>query len=453
MKKQIHIFLLFLLPFCVLAQQPNELISGPMLGQVELRTATIWAEVKPATQVSLQYYKKGNRDSPKTLRMQTGWDDWYSPVKFRLVDLEMNTEYEYELFASVKGKNNSLAKSSFKTQELWQWRKPAPDFTFLTGSCAYFNDPQYDRPGKPYGNDSSIFETMAKEKAAFMLWLGDNWYTRESDFHSEWGLWYRASRDRSMKILQPFLRSTTHYAIWDDHDYGPNNANGSYALKTESRDVFKQYWANPSYGENDEGIYTKFSYADVDVFMMDDRYFRSADEIAPRVEGKMNEEKRMWGKKQLHWLKNALAASDAPFKIIASGSQFVNMLSRSDCLALFPVEFEELMVFLHKEKIEGVVFLSGDKHHSEVIAYPRTNGYTLYDITSSSLTAGVSRASGLEKDNPDRVANTLIEQNNYTRVTVSGARNQRVMKVEFIGLKGDLLGSFSINEQQLKFSK
>ena len=48
----------------------------------------------------------------------------------------------------------------------------APEFSFLAGACSYFNEPIYDRPGKPYGSDSSIFETMAKEKAAFMLWLG-----------------------------------------------------------------------------------------------------------------------------------------------------------------------------------------------------------------------------------------------------------------------------------------
>jgi alkaline phosphatase D len=30
----------------------------------------------------------------------------------------------------------------------------------------------------------------------------------------------------------------SHYAIWDDHDYGPNNADKSYHLKETSRKVF-----------------------------------------------------------------------------------------------------------------------------------------------------------------------------------------------------------------------
>ena len=69
------------------------------------------------------------------------------------------------------------------------------------------NEPVYDRPGAGYGKDSSIFETMAKEKAAFMLWLGDNWYLREADYFSAWGIWYRANHARSQPVLQPFLKA------------------------------------------------------------------------------------------------------------------------------------------------------------------------------------------------------------------------------------------------------
>ncbi len=97
-------------------------------------------------------------------------------------------------------------------------------FSFITGSCAYFNEPVYDRPGKPYGGDSIIFESMAKDTAAFALWLGDNWYTREVDLLSPWGLWYRASRDRAQPVLMKPIEDMPQYAIWDDHDYGPDNS-------------------------------------------------------------------------------------------------------------------------------------------------------------------------------------------------------------------------------------
>jgi alkaline phosphatase D len=431
-----------------------QVVAGPMTGQVELRTAKVWVEVKPGNTVDLWYWKKGNIASAQKLSAATNASDWYAPLVFDIVDLDMNTTYEYQVMVNNKSvKKPSAADGQFTTKDLWQWRKPAPDFTFITGSCAYFNEPLYDRPGRPYGQDSSIFEAMAKEKAAFMLWLGDNWYTREADYFSEWGMWYRPHRDRSLPVLQPLLKAMPHYAIWDDHDYGPNNGDKAFVFRETSRNVFMHYWANPSYGQNNEGIYTHFSWGDADFFLMDDRYFRSNDAMSPYSFDKPNPEKRMWGARQMDWLKNSLIQSKSVFKFIVTGSQTLNPASPYDCLQSYPVEYNELMDFLATEKISGVIFLTGDRHHSEVIRYDRNGAYPLYDITSSPLTSSIGRVSGKEKDNPARVPGTLVEQQNYTRISITGNKNERKLLVEFLGLKGEKLASWTIDEKELKWSK
>lgn len=443
---------LFLLLVSVISfGQDKDLLAGPMLGPVELRTASIWAEVTPGATARIWYWKKGDLGSIKKWVASTSLVNWFGTVKFDLVGLDMNTTYEYAI--ATVDKKPIKASGEFTTKDLWQWRKPVPDFSFLAGSCTYFNDPVYDRPGKPYGNDSTILLAMAKEKAAFMLWLGDNWYTREADYYSKWGLWYRAHHYRTQPVLQDFLKSTSHYAIWDDHDFGPDNANKTYPLKEESRKVFEHFWMNPSFGQDGEGIYTIVSHGDVDMFLMDDRTFRSADDLDTAYNGQRNQEKRMWGTKQMEWLKNALASSSATFKIIVSGSQFVNKLSTADCLTLYPVEFDELMNYLEKEKVEGVVFLSGDRHHSEVIRYQRKNAYTVYDITTSPISAGIAKPRGAEVNHPDRIPNTLVEEHNYARFNVAGPKNERILKVEFAGRKGQTLATWSVHEKDLKYSR
>lgn len=427
-----------------------QLVSGPMLGPVELRTAKLWIEVKPGSSVDLWYWKKGEMNLAKKLSRKTSGDLWFAPLIFDVVALEINTVYEYQFVVNNPAvKKPTKAEGSFTTKDLWQWRKPAPDFSFLTGSCAYFNEPAVDRPGKPYGGDSSIFETMAKEKAAFMLWLGDSWYTREVDYFDRWGLWSRASHDRSVPVLQKFLKSTSHFAIWDDHDYGPNDIGSNYILKDESRNVFMNYFANTSYGMNGEGVYSMISYADVDVFMMDDRWWRSADATKDSVDGKPNAEKKMWGKMQMDWLKNSLLFSRAPFKIIATGSQVLNPVSPYDKLLNCPAEYDELMQFLKNYKINGVIFLTGDRHHSEIIKVNREGAYPMYDVTASPLTSGTHKFSGPEKDNPYRVLG-IDEKQNYTRFSFSGERNKRQMLVEFFGVKGEKLGEWGITENELK---
>lgn len=441
--------ILFVLFLFYTAIVNGQLISGPMLGHIEYRTAKIWVEVKPGTLVDLWYWKKAEQPVKK-ISKSASQENWFGTLVFDIVGLDANTTYEYAVVSNnPKLKKPLKADGQFSTLELWQWKKPAPDFSFLTGSCSYFNEPIYDRPGTPYGGDSSIFETMAKEKSAFMLWLGDNWYTRDADYFSEWGLWYRASRDRGLPVLGNFLKSMSHYAIWDDHDYGPNNADKSYVFKETSRKVFMNYWANPTYGSDKKGIYTKLTFSDCDFFLMDDRYFRSNDAMSSYAYGKPNPDKRMWGAEQMEWLKNALLQSNASFKFIVTGSQTLNPASPYDCLQDYPFEFQELMGFLSAENIRGVLFLTGDRHHSEVIKYDRLNGYSLYDITSSPLTSGVGKVGGKEKNNPARVDNTLVEVQNYSRITVSGKRGERKLLVEFISKQGTKLAEWSILESAL----
>lgn len=442
-----------MLVFCsaqVFGQKPK-LVSGPWAGNVELRTASVWAEVSDGVKsVGVSYSPSGKPFDAKTISFTGKLGNDFNPVKIDINGLDMNTSYDYVLL--IDGKPvKSVFKTKFSTKDLWEYRKPAPDFAFLAGSCAYFNEPLYDRPGKPYGADSSIFETMATTPADFHIWMGDNWYTREVDYTSRWGLNYRASMDRSHKVLQAFMAAMPQYAIWDDHDYGPNDAGKSFLLKDDSRDIFKKYTLNPSYGEEGKGIYTKFSYGDVDFFLTDDRYFRSEIEIADSVEGAPNPGKTYFGKMQMEWLKNALLFSKATFKIIVTGGQVLNPLNKVESMSHYSYEYHELLDFLGEYGVPGVVFFTGDRHHSEVIKMERPGLPPLYDVTISPYTAGVSKASGIEKDNPFRVPNTLVEAQNFGKIAVSGKKNERKLSVSFIGVSGKREAEWSVSEKELQF--
>jgi alkaline phosphatase D len=432
------------------SQNTTGIVSGPWAGNVELRNAIIWVEVITTVKsIGVKYYPNDNLKAAKTIMYKGELGKDFNPIKIELNGLHFNTTYAYTIIIDGKPVTPAYALQ-FTTKDLWQFRKPAPDFSFLTGSCAYFNEPMFDRPGKPYGGDSSIFETMATTNAAFNLWLGDNWYTREVDYATAWGLNYRASRDMSLSVLQKFKSIMPQYAIWDDHDYGPNDAGKSFILKEESRKVFMNYWCNPSYGEEGKGIYSKISYSDVDIFLTDDRYFRSEVDIPDSINGQQNTGKSYFGAMQMEWLKNSLLFSNATFKIIASGSQVLNPYADYDCMRHYSAEYNELMDFLSVQKIQGILFFSGDRHHSEIIKQGRDGMYPLYDVTISPFTAGVSKVRGAELNNEARIKGTLVEEQNFGKVTVSGKRNERILKIEFTGIKGDKLGEWGISENELK---
>ena len=279
LKRVISAVYVLLLCINVFAQQAK-ILAGPMLGYCEHKEAMIWILTLCTQKLTIQYTSQNTAKDKKILDIIL-FDNVKDPQKCTeekiskiiIKELIPGTKYNYSIFLDGKEQKFDYALS-FTTREFWEWRGPAPDFNFLAGSCNYINDSAYDRPGKPYGQSTSIFNTMANAKANMMLWLGDNTYLREADYSSESGITYRYEHTRKEKNLQRFFATQPNYAIWDDHDYGSDDASKSFDLKNITKRTFIDYWANKTYGENGQGIYSKISYSDCDFFLTDDRSFR-----------------------------------------------------------------------------------------------------------------------------------------------------------------------------------
>lgn len=431
----------------------KQLVAGPMLGYIEHREAVVWLEVmKGVEDVGVKFYPV---DSPVLVR----WADRLTErstlsnlYHFTLQELTVNTEYQYEVY--FDGQLQSFPyPTKFKTRQLWEYRTDAPDLTFLFGSCNYINDSIYDRSGEPYGQGTQIFETMAKQPADFMLWVGDNTYYRPADYSSASGMAYRNRHTRSLPELQPLLAAMSHYAIWDDHDFGPNDADKTFDLKAESLRLFKAYWGNKTYGETgNAGVYSKIQLADAEFFLLDDRYHRS-----PNTYPDNHSEKEFLGKRQMQWLKEGLMASNrnVNFRFIVVGNQVLNPVNDFECFRHFTNEWEELMEFIVQHRIEGVVFLSGDRHMTEMNFFqPGKEFYRLYDVTSSPLTSRPFRGivDNKEYNNPARVDSTLLPEQNFIKASITGSflENDRTLTFEAIDATGKVRWTKSFHENDLK---
>lgn len=415
------------------AHAAGTLVSGPMLGYRAHREVFLWVETKDARQVTLDFWLAGR---PETRRTLTHTNPPVSPAGGQVIHfipglLEMGATYEYQL--SIDGApQTTAAPAFFKTQDLWEWRKPPPDFKFLLGSCAYINDPPYDRPGPGYGKTMRTFELMGDSGADFMIWLGDNWYYREPDYNSISGLWYRAQHDRAPRELQKLLGAMHHYATWDDHDYGPNNSNSSYEYKDEALKIFQAYWGNHSYGERDNpGVYTKFYWGDAAFFLMDNHYYRDAGTLNQDA----HPEKSQWGRRQLNWLKQSLLGAQElkhfKFYFIVTGNQMLQVNTRAESHEEYRREREELLQFIREISLTGVVFLTGDVHHSGLYRR-RLNpaGPWVYEITSSPLSSGSWDVLNSDKaHDPYVLKDTLVGDQNFVTVAVSGEAGDRLLTV------------------------
>lgn len=404
-----------------------------MLGYNTMKEVALWCQFEKEGDYILQF-KKGTEEISL---QQHASKEKANTVHFILTDLLPGTSYNYQ----IKNQDNTevFAEGSFTTQKLWQYREDPPIFKFAIGSCTYFNDAAYDRPGKPYGKGDAIFSSILKQQPEAMLWLGDNIYLRESDWTSRSGIMYRYTHYKSQEALQKLWKSMHHYAIWDDHDFGPNDANRGFVHKNFTKEAFDLFWANPNSGIIDgKGISNQFSYNDIDFFLLDNRTYRSPND---RISGK----REILGKEQIHWLIDALASSKASFKIVAVGGQVLSPAAVWENHATFPEEREYLLNLIEEEQIKNVIFLSGDRHKTELTKWVSPSGLEVYDYTSSPLSSTAYNSS--EEGNTLRVEGTHVSTQNFGILEFVGDLKNREVALQAFDTEGKLLWEKKIRKQ------
>jgi len=336
-----------------------------MLGPAGSSSLTVWARASGLYPVSVQYATSPDMvDARISTPVQATLENDHIVV-IRVDGLKAGTPYWYRVL--INGEPDRYRTQPFMA-------RTAPDrpqsFRVAFGSCARIvRDPE-----------QRVFRAVDAQSPDLFFWLGDNIY---ADAESEVAFADEYRRQRNVASLQSVIRSVPQLAIWDDHDFGYNNSDGSFSFRERSLAVFKQYWANPAYGQpNNPGVYFEYSYAGIDFFFLDGRYYR-APNAAQDGPGKS-----FLGNTQKEWLKQRLLASRAPFKILACGSGW-SMADgpEGDTWAAFRTERDELFDFIRDRRIEGVVCLSGDSHVGELncIPWSERGGYDIYDLVSSPL--------------------------------------------------------------------
>lgn len=416
--------------------------SGPMVGYSDMVEVSLWVQTTEQAKVKFYYWVDMQSDNRfVTDEVFTKKQNAFTATLIAN-QVEPGNQYTYELYIN-DNKIEFPYPLKFQTQKLWQWRTDAPDFSFAMGSGSYINEMLYDRPGEPYGGEYEIFSSIYQQEPDFMLWLGDNIYLREPDWNTRSGILYRYTHTRSLPEMQPLLGSVHHYAIWDDHDFGPNDSDRSFWNKETTLEGFKLFFPNLGYGINgNPGTTTFFQWSDVDFFLLDNRYYRS-----PLHREFTN--RQILGDEQIEWLIDALCYSKAVFKVIVIGGQFLNPLPLYENHANYPEERKKILDLIEQENISGVVFITGDRHFTEIAKLDRDGNYPLYEFTVSPLTSGPCTPC-LEEPNPFRVEGTAVIERNFAIMTITGIRNNRELTCKIYNARGEELWNYSIHENDLK---
>jgi alkaline phosphatase D len=435
------VFVILIFSFLSINGQSELLQSGPMVGYSEMREAAVWIQLKAEGNVQMAYWPIDEASNIRLTKLHKVYESDAYTALLIADQVEPGKRYHYTIF--VNGHRVDLPwELAFQTQMLWQWRTDPPDFSFVSGSCFYVNEDGYERPGRSYGGAYEILKNIHERKPDFMLWLGDNVYLREVDWFSRSGYTKRYTHTRSLPELQPLLGNTHHYAIWDDHDYGSNDSDRNWRMKETSADVFNLFWPNPPFeNKMGGGITNYFQWADCDFFLLDDRYYKSPNSTPGTV----------LGREQLEWVKTMLAESQASYKFVCVGVMFLSSApNKENFIKAAYSEREELIRFIRERNIEGVVFLTGDRHFAELSLLKSKNQVSIYDLTSSALTAGSAASKYRDEINELRVPGTVYYDRNFASISLSGKKDNRVLKLALMDSAGNVIWEKQLDKSSFK---
>ena len=329
-------------------------LAGPMLGDLTADSVRIWLRTA-APRSSVVEIKDADGEIVRRCPLQTTAESDHTGI-LEVLDLAPAARFTF----SIDGKTDP---------DWWFRTRPASDVAcrIAFGSCADEGD-----------GSASVWRRMEGDEVTALVLLGDTPYIDTTDLARQ--------RSRYRAFAQPadFARLVSHvpvYSTWDDHDFGRNDTDGNLPGKENSRQAVTEYRPNPSFGENGEGIYTNFRQGPVEVFLLDARWFA-------RTEGDLSAP-TLLGARQWAWLERSLAASTAPFKVLACGMVFNGSVRpfKTDCWGVYPAEYDRLIDLIARVKSQGVVLVSGDVHWSRVIRHDTKDrlGYDLMEFVTSPI--------------------------------------------------------------------
>lgn len=258
--------------------------------------------------------------------------------------------------------------------------------------------------------EQPIWDAIVAAEPDLFIFLGDNVYldTRDPEVMRR-----KYAALAAKPGFQKLRARTPVIAIWDDHDYGENDAGADYPMKEESRRQFCDFFGVPAESprRTQDGIYTSVTFGPpgrrLQILLPDLRWNRTpirtldlggrpydawADEQARAgrpVPGPYarnpDDPATMLGERQWQWLEQQLARP-ADVRILASSLQVVADFPGWEAWINYARDHQRLIQTIRDRRADGLFCISGDTHYAEISRLDVNVPYPLWDFTSSGLT-------------------------------------------------------------------
>jgi hypothetical protein len=324
-----------LLPTCLLAQSQTH---GQMVGDVTESSAVLWTRASQPCLVSVQFATNPTLLGAAETSQQVAAASRDHTVRVLLSGLAPATRYYYRTrMTTSAGPGGTLGPvGEFRTAPLSQQLAPI--------SFAFSGDANTK-------SQFGIFAAMTAQAPEFFVSLGDFPYCDGATSLADYWLEHQTIRDEAQ--LQAFCNRVPWVATWDDHEVVNNwDAAVPLSLVANGTRGFRDWFPLPD-GPSD--IWRRLRYGKgLEVFVLDTRRYRDFNATLP------SPSKTLLGQVQLQWLQQALASSDAIWKVVATSVP--TFYGGIDSWDGFVHERQQLLDFLQQSHVQNVVFVAADQH-------------------------------------------------------------------------------------------
>jgi alkaline phosphatase D len=296
------------------------------------------------------------------------------------------------------------------------------------GSCASQEKPQ------------PVWEAVLAAKPDLFLLLGDNIYSDTDNLEimkAKYAKFAEVPGYQKLKAACPLM------AMWDDHDYGSNDAGADNPAKEGARRLFLEFFGEPADSPRwkQPGVYAARVFGPegkrVQVILLDTRFNRSPLKKAGRAYvPDPDPANTMLGEQQWKWLEEQLR-QPAEIRLLGTSIQLVPDEHIFEKWGNFPHERARLIKLIADTGAAGVIVLSGDRHLAELsVLTDSPIGYPLFDLTSSGLNMGNKRWRAPEK-NAHRVA-TMTSGDNFGMILIDWDAEDPQIRLQIRDVDGEV---------------
>jgi phosphodiesterase/alkaline phosphatase D-like protein len=325
-------------PASNVAALPDSALEWVWSGGVTDSSATVVARLADdATSVRLAV---GRRDDMVDARfVSPALVDDHRVVRFVVDGLSPATSYHYAV--EVDGSLDRVRTGRFAT-----FPTGPGSFRVAIGGCARV------------GSNGAVFDAIRTIDPILFLIAGD-WHYANLTGNDLGDVREVLDYTLSRPAQDALYRAAPVAYVWDDHDYGGNNADSQSSSRPAAMAAYREYVPSYPLAGDDAPIYQAFTIGRVRFLLTDTRSARSPASAPDDAS------KTMLGAEQKAWLEAELSAASGVYPVIVwvNPDPWIGPAEAGgDGWAGYDTERRELADFIADHGIEGLVMVSGDAH-------------------------------------------------------------------------------------------